>query len=778
MTEFVNDNGERLEYSGEEVTFTKQIASFRNFKIKGDFTASFKIANNSHNRQALGYYGLQQIGNHAFAPNPFNLVRNGNFNRSGNIIIEDDDGQEIGCYFISGNANWFKAFDFPSNQITNTKLQVQYNATGLTGIIGKTYGMVLPLIDYAYYRNKFDKYFLVTLIRGTESPAYTGSPDLYPCLYVHTLLQELAKTAEIRVTGDLLNDQLFKTLIMTPYTPDLIDTATGSVIDNSQINSFGGGGPYIQISAIPDPAIKAIDIIKWLCFSFGCVPTFDEFRQTLTLNKIDNIKKESALDWSEYFQSHEIKYSDFYEHNFIHVKKAPEDEIKTGYNESNLIPFGEVDIRTKRLGGSEIDLYTSPFPPAKDGVGSTVLNWATPFIQFLKFTDDKQYTYTSVFNAAGKTEFHGDFSSFSECGHDVTGLVFRVVDDAGIYTGYHIANPFSSISGAGTAWTLQSNADVISNSTGKIYFQKMTKQNPGNRILICIPTIGTNAIISKTPAFGPIGGTAASLTSVSSAYYSKPRHVWPHGDLNLYRQGLSYGEINYYNYNDITLPEAYWNKINAFIRNPPVFGYFMLPESVFAAFNFDQFIFIRHKELSGYFFVESIDNYKDSTTVVRCILNYVDGYSALAGYNLQGIKAGYPELDSTGRALGYDSSLDYDKFDLQVGMDLNVSIISSLVTNIASLSYTATWSALDTVLLNTQTVNGSAPVLGGNVGVIVTKTTNGGIVQGTGATYTFKKNGILISFDSQGAGAAGISGYSFLAVALTDVLEVDIVENT
>jgi hypothetical protein len=49
-----------------------------------------------------------------------------------------------------------------------------------------------------------------------------------------------------------------------------------------------------------------------------------------------------------------------------------------------------------------------------------------------------------------------------------------------------------------------------------------------------------------------------------------------------------------------------------------------LPLSEFQSFEFDKFIFIKFKDLQGYFFVEKIDNYKDGVTPVKVYLLYID----------------------------------------------------------------------------------------------------------------------------------------------------------
>ena len=50
----------------------------------------------------------------------------------------------------------------------------------------------------------------------------------------------------------------------------------------------------------------------------------------------------------------------------------------------------------------------------------------------------------------------------------------------------------------------------------------------------------------------------------------------------------------------------------------------LLPLSIFIGFTFDKFIYLKHKDFSGYFFVEKIENYKNGKTPVKVFLNMVD----------------------------------------------------------------------------------------------------------------------------------------------------------
>jgi len=75
---------------------------------------------------------------------------------------------------------------------------------------------------------------------------------------------------------------------------------------------------------------------------------------------------------------------------------------------------------------------------------------------------------------------------------------------------------------------------------------------------------------------------------------------------------------------DIPLDIRYYSKVKKMIQNPTVEAFMILPEKVFQDFNFDKFIFVKHKDLSGYFMVNKIENYKDGNTPVRVDLLYID----------------------------------------------------------------------------------------------------------------------------------------------------------
>jgi hypothetical protein len=226
MTSFVDDSGNIIDYpSGEDFEITKQCANWHEFKIKGDVTADFKIPNTSKNREALGYYGGQQIDSPAFPSIAFNVIRDGNRIMRGYFIIRGLDADFIYCFFVSGNSNWFNALKFNLKDIMYPdSYTVSYSSA--FSRMAETDGIIFPLIDWSYNRQRLSNYFYLRqwpLVSGSGSGQDINrafSQDVFPCIYLHTIVSGMARHGGIKIDGDLVNDPLFKKVIITPPGPD------------------------------------------------------------------------------------------------------------------------------------------------------------------------------------------------------------------------------------------------------------------------------------------------------------------------------------------------------------------------------------------------------------------------------------------------------------------------------------------------------------------------------------------------------------------------------
>lgn len=620
MTSFVNDDGLELQYSGEDVLISKRSATFKNFTIQGDFSVNFTVKNNSYNRKVLGYHGYNQVGNPAYSQNTFKLVRNGNELEKGLLVIQEDDGKELSLFFISGNSNWFNLFNFNCRDIRNHSLSLQANLSSVVATWGMNtsgtitgpptdYGIVFPLYDVMYKGQKFDQYFLDSFLKSGIGNSEPIAVEIFPALFVHTLVNELSKIAGVKISGDLLDEKAYRNLIITPESATLIDPETEKEIDTIGLYTTSAAD-YIKVGALA-PDMIASDFIKWLCISFGCAPTYDSYSKTLSLNVIDKFKKESAEDWSEYFKSYKIEY-DLYQNNYIRVEEG---EGTEAYNSDRETKYGDANIQSDKEDNSSNEIYQSPFKPVVDYVGPAPtgsatydFKWATPFIPYFELEDEEEYEYTSVtIGTNGSTTFNGSGFPF-----DTTSdfIAFRVQDDGGYYTGYHTT--YSTVAAGAT--TITSKCNFIGDSSGKLYTQTIRKGTPGARLLNYIPRIGANQVSRKSSILVGDPGTSAGFTQIATAYYHKTFTGYPALD-NGYRTGLAYGQIE--GYNDIPLETRYLKNISEAVKKPTFVGYFVLPEAKYKSFNFDKFVYLNTGEINGYFLVESIVNYKDAKTLVE-----------------------------------------------------------------------------------------------------------------------------------------------------------------
>ena len=113
-----------------------------------------------------------------------------------------------------------------------------------------------------------------------------------------------------------------------------------------------------------------------------------------------------------------------------------------------------------------------------------------------------------------------------------------------------------------------------------------------------------------------------TYTNVHFAYFAKPKAVA--SGVNQLKESLQIGDIEINSYGDRKMEDSHFRRIKNILKNPRIEAKMTLPVSVFSSFEFDNFIYLKHSNLEGYFFVEKIDNYKDSATPVKVYLLYID----------------------------------------------------------------------------------------------------------------------------------------------------------
>lgn len=600
MTSFIDDDGNELDYSGKDFSITKQVISFYNFKIKADASVNIKIPYNSKNCRILNWFGNQQVS--PTVRKVFNVVKNGNKENRGYLAIAAVNDDEFEMFFVTGNAGWFNLWDFNCNEITTTKYDANILASGSSSWphYTATEGIVVPVVDFIFQGNLWENNFAVPFLHvGDDSSSFDVFNSFMqglPCLYVHTLLKLLANHSGTSITGNIFNDPFFRTVVITPESLEGWDTY-----------DYKRGGKLYGNIIKPEyiaPKMKAVEMMKWVAFSFGCIVSFDNDSNSISVDMIDRIPKSSAQDWSEYYISHETENSRYYNKYFVTVKEPQEKTIKN-YNIQRPQRYGELIVETDKNDGSETQLYQSPFLPSYDVVGESLSRWATPIVDYYSLEDDEAFSFSSVTDSGGKAKFNGSGNYPWSTATASAGLIIRVT--SGAYSGYH----WRDASGTDTNAEFESGSAFYGNSSGTFYTQKMTRHN-GHRVLSVIPSVSANAVQQfSTITLGGFG--SPTMSTISTAYFSKLTSIY--STLNSSNQGLSYGEIDEAGRNDITLSEKYMNTYLAILNRPPIRALMLLPENVFKTFNFG-YIYLNTEKLQGYFLVEKIENYVDSSSPV------------------------------------------------------------------------------------------------------------------------------------------------------------------
>lgn len=614
MTSFIDDDGNELQYNGKDFALTKQIISVFDLQFRSNVSVNIKIPATADNRDKLNFHRFNQVNGNQLVSQTFNLVQNGNKIDRGSIVLIDDETDNLNVFFASGNFAWFTNFNFICSEIRTTRWDVRWNNFYVKSRASATEGIIFPFADFIYRHEKYSKYISYQLVRagnggGTSVDDYIS--ELYPCLYIHTLVKELANHSGVNITGTLLTDGHFKSLILTPPGPNFKDPATGEQVFQAVgvgSHAIDSTGPIIKPEMIA-PRIKAIDFIKWLSVTFGCIVSFDQAANSISLDILTRYNKADAEDWSEYYRSHIEEYRDIKKDNFIKFKESDDPDVQD-YNAMNETPFAELNIQSDRDTKSDRTIYTSPFAAVFDKVGSADLRWACPYVPFVVLTDGDSFLYTSVTdggagagNAPDNSRLQFNGTGFPFNGTNTLDIIVRIEDDNGLYSGFHNGDPV--VLSNSTRYNTQGR--FKGTSTGTIYIQSSDKTS-NQYVLVAVPGVSPSAFTISPGIYI----FSEEQTTVATAYFSKP--YTPYSTLNNYNKGLAFGEINEPFYNDISLQEAYLTPLTKALTQPTLKSRMMLPVDVFARFNGSKLIYLNTGKLNGYFVVQKIEQYKDSLT--------------------------------------------------------------------------------------------------------------------------------------------------------------------
>lgn len=349
--------------------------------------------------------------------------------------------------------------------------------------------------------------------------------------------------------------------------------------------------------------LKAIDVVKFMFTYFGCASSYDNESKAITINTLETINEQE--DWSNYIQSYGVEVQKTQSQNNLFTwKKSNQfeeyNDLEGGFGGGNLATGIKQD---------NVTWYEAPFAPVEQiitGRGAARGAYLLPRIDLIKTSDNGGKNFTSVSNVSGLARLNG------------TGFDF-FVDELVKVTDYGAFNVYGVVKNATSTYVdlYTVTFDDFPITTGGIIKQSISYNNSPPRIMYAAASTVVSDISPFTSYIQVTGTTETSKTDLVYGWFMKQNVNEPIDSLS---QSLAIENT----LNGLSHKDTYLKKVNNILGNPLIIADMLLPESVFFKFNFDKFVYLKFKELSGRFFVKSIEEYRDAKTVCRVELFQVD----------------------------------------------------------------------------------------------------------------------------------------------------------
>ena len=177
---------------------------------QGSSTNDFTLLLTSKTREALGFSNNPNSVNSSNprVKIPAKLFENRQLIDVGFIQIVEIDFKtnSAKCSFFGSNNDWFSLVkDIKLNQISLEKYNHTWTLTNIVSSFNNTEGYIYPLIDYGKF---------------TASPYLSAKvSELYPAIFVHTLIFELFQKIGYKLAGNFINSPVYKKLLL-PFSND------------------------------------------------------------------------------------------------------------------------------------------------------------------------------------------------------------------------------------------------------------------------------------------------------------------------------------------------------------------------------------------------------------------------------------------------------------------------------------------------------------------------------------------------------------------------------
>jgi hypothetical protein len=355
------------------------------------------------------------------------------------------------------------------------------------------------------------------------------------------------------------------------------------------------------------PDMKMIDLVKFVSQYFCAIPTYDETTSTVTFNKLDNYRYEDAKDWSQYLQKLENNFQiKTAKYNYIKFKKI-EDGLVEGLRINNDLGYGDVMIQGQSSTQVTNDIFEFPFGATIDKLTTMPKRMLLPFLNLVEMEFDGNPIYiNSVSNSSGVAQLN--LASPINTGGSGNAQMVYIYGSLQEYNGYA-----ETLNNTGSALTMS--FPYTNNAKGFMQPLKFKYKTGQSRIL----WLAGDVTVSSFTDYSSINASGTTVSDFGYAYFSKPKTSLAICNVS-YKQGLN---LDYYSsgYNDFPVKLDCYKTLTRILNSPYAKAWMYLPDWEYTAFNFGTFIYIKDENQQRYYYVDSIENYKDSRTL--CQVNLI-----------------------------------------------------------------------------------------------------------------------------------------------------------
>jgi hypothetical protein len=343
------------------------------------------------------------------------------------------------------------------------------------------------------------------------------------------------------------------------------------------------------------------DFISNVLRLFCCVPAYDPYSKTVTINLFDKVKEKERIDLSEYIQITEVDYSEFIS-NYAQVNNftyAEGDDIDLKeYNISTFFKYGsgQVTSNNEHIGANETILesdFTAPISYKHQAIQASIER-----MNFTELVGNGETDVTSVDDDSGVAKLFVDNADFFELG----GIVRISESTDSTYNGdwFIIEVGADYIKCLGMVYS----EDAFAKATAMIH-----ESTDSDDVFLMV-----NVPNKAVEDFSPIIDVYLEFTPLSTMAIAYFNMIYLGEPINEeYTQGLSFGNIQDPLSYQRSLIEKYWQAFSRMLNDPVMLKFVAnIPAHIHQQMDFLRPIEIKTLESVNLYYLNLERGYKGS----------------------------------------------------------------------------------------------------------------------------------------------------------------------